>query len=105
MPPAEFLSASPPVPILNSPFHSAAAVLEPAPTPPKSAVSLEFLRAFMRRIPGGAAGGATMTRVVEELVRPSTSATMGRWDQGGVGRGGYRGVRGKRGVRSMPQCS
>ncbi|GLI59198.1 hypothetical protein VaNZ11_001033, partial [Volvox africanus] len=63
--------------ILKMPPRKAPApAAAPAPTPAESAVSLEFLRAFLRRIPGGANGGATIARVVEELIRPSTSATL-----------------------------
>ncbi|GFR45582.1 hypothetical protein Agub_g6976 [Astrephomene gubernaculifera] len=57
----------------NAPSSAAAG----PPSPPESAVSLEFLRAFVRRLPGG--GGAdsstTVAWVVREIVRTSTAAT------------------------------
>ena len=49
-----------------------------APPPAECAVSLEFLRSFLRRLPGGASSSATMAKVVEDLVRPSTGATQSR---------------------------
>ncbi|KAG2440302.1 hypothetical protein HXX76_004413 [Chlamydomonas incerta] len=59
------------------PARAAPSKPPPGPPPPaECAVSLEFLRSFLRRLPGGASSSSTMAKVVEDLVRPSTGATQ-----------------------------